>query len=119
MKEEIPQESWNKKRVLSAALVFIALSAICVYALVQANPQLTQKPSLSAVEGISIKNSSSVKSDIQDRVDTLQKEAQNINLVEMASSSPQVQKVINDLKALQDYPKNQLKNACEQICNNL
>jgi hypothetical protein len=58
-----------------------------------------------------------IKNSVADQLNNLKSEAQNVDLVEIASSSPQVQKVINDLKALQDYPKNQVKATCEQICN--
>jgi conjugal transfer/entry exclusion protein len=62
---------------------------------------------------------SDIKSNIQNQIDSLKNEAQNINVVDMATSSPQVQKVINDLKAVQDYPKNQLRQTCEKICSGL
>jgi hypothetical protein len=62
---------------------------------------------------------SDIRSNIQNQIDSLKNEAQNINVVDMATSSPQVQKVINDLKAIQDYPKNQLRQTCEKICSGL
>lgn len=60
-----------------------------------------------------------IKQGIQNQINSLKNEAQNINVVDIATSSPQVQKVINDLKALQDYPKSQLKATCEKICSGL
>ncbi len=60
-----------------------------------------------------------VKQNIQNEINNLKEEAQKINLVEIASSSPQVQKVINDLKAIQNYPSTQLKETCEKICSGL
>ena len=60
-----------------------------------------------------------VKQSIQNQIDNLKNEAQNINVVDIATSSPQVQKVINDLKAIQNYPQNQLKTTCEKICSGL
>jgi hypothetical protein len=36
--------------------------------------------------------------------------------MEVASSSPQVQKILNDIKALQQYPANQIKDLCRKIC---
>nr|MBI5455675.1 hypothetical protein [Candidatus Levybacteria bacterium] len=63
--------------------------------------------------------SSNIKQNIQNEIENLKNEAQNINLVDIASSSPQVQKVINDLKAIQNYPGTQLKQTCEKICSGL
>jgi hypothetical protein len=84
----------------------------------------TPSPSLSAtgVKGANTESISplpDIKQGIQNQIDSLKSEAQNINVVDIATSSPQVQKVINDLKAIQDYPKNQLKTTCEKICSGL
>ena len=54
---------------------------------------------------------------IRGQIDSIKEQAVNIDTSEIASSSPQIQKLINDLKSLQDYPKSQIKKACEQICN--
>jgi hypothetical protein len=35
--------------------------------------------------------------------------------VEIASSSPQMQKILNDIKSLEQYPANQAKEFCRQI----
>jgi len=69
------------------------------------------------VKGAATEVSSGIKNSVQNQLDNLKAEAQNVDLTEIASSSPQMQKVVNDLKALQDYPKNQVKATCEQICN--
>jgi len=115
--KDIKQESWNKKRILLVILIFLALIGVFAYVLIKINPGLLQKPNFKAVEGASVKENVNFKNDVQGKINDLQKEAQGINLVEIASSSPQVQKVINDLRALQDYPKNQVKDTCEKICN--
>jgi hypothetical protein len=60
-----------------------------------------------------------IKKNVQDQIQTLKDEATNINVVDIATSSPQVQKVINDLKALKDYPNNQLKKSCINLCSKL
>lgn len=115
--KEVDQQSWNKKRIILTTLMFLALMGVFGYALIKSKPELVKKPNFSTVEGINIQENTDVKKNVQEKINDLQKEAQSINLVEMASSSPQVQKVINDLKALEDYPKNQVKDACEKICD--
>jgi len=60
-----------------------------------------------------------IKENIQSQINNLKTEAQNINIVDIASSSPKVQKVINDLKALKDYPQSQIREACEKVCSGL
>ena len=59
------------------------------------------------------------KKNVSDQINLLKEEASNINLVDVATSSPQVQKVINDLKAMKDYPNNQLKQTCVNLCSKL
>lgn len=56
---------------------------------------------------------------VQTKIEELKKEAAKVDVQEIASSSPQVQKVLNDLKALENAPKNQAKQTCQQICNSL
>lgn len=73
------------------------------------------------VKGVSTINSSTdgIKNTIQENINALKKQASDINVTEIATSSPQVQKLINDLKALQNYPQSGLKDACFKICNGI
>lgn len=109
---------WDKKKIIFVSvLAFILL--IVGYSLI--SPYLgidTKKPATrSQVEGLSTQVD--FKRNVQDQINSIKNEANNINLEDMASSSPQVQKVIKDLKALQDYPNNQLKEACMKVCSGL
>jgi apolipoprotein N-acyltransferase len=118
------EEQWDKKKILLfliAAIVLIGIGFEAKSLFLGANvspsaPVSIQKPD---VKGAATQVSSNIKNSVQNQLDNLKSEAQNVDLVEIASSSPQVQKVINDLKAIQDYPKNQLKTTCQQICNGL
>lgn len=55
----------------------------------------------------------------QERLNTIKKQVEQLSISDIASSSPQVQKVIKDLESLQNYPKDQAKQMCENICKNL
>jgi len=120
--KEAPKEQaqWDKKKILlflvaAVVLIGIGFEAKDLALGPNANPSTTvAKP---AVKGATTQVVPTIKKNVQDQLNNLESEAQNVNLVEVASSSPQVQKVIKDLKALQDYPKNQVKATCEQICN--
>jgi len=129
MKEDKKKEEsqWDKKRIiLFSILVFLAIiGAYYVKTLIL--PDNTSKDLSSnsvlkeSVKGASTSENSpgSLKQGIQNQINSLKDEAQNINVVDIATSSPQVQKVINDLKAIQNYPSNQLKSTCEKICSGL
>ncbi len=124
--KELPKEDsqWDKKKIilfLIAAIVLIGIgfeakSLFLGTGVAPSSPVSVPKPD---VKGATTQVGSDIKNSVQSQLDNLKTEAQNIDFVEIASSSPQVQKVINDLKAVQDYPKNQLKATCEQICNGL
>lgn len=61
---------------------------------------------------------SEINSEVQNRVNTLKEQVNSLNATEVATTSPQVQKILQDLKSLEQYPKNQAKEACIRVCNN-
>ena len=132
MKELKPiEETWNKKRIaIGLVFLFIAvagLTAFKVLVLDKNQENIVQPPkNNTSVKAASTANTSNkenavsdLKSNIQEQINTLQKEAANLNVAEIASSSPQVQKVLEDIKAVQNLPKNQAKSFCEQVCSGL
>jgi conjugal transfer/entry exclusion protein len=124
MKERKKESEWDKKKiVLFVAGLVLLISAGLIFRKMMVAGQDTQTgKSPTAVKGVSVESVPSlpdIKQNIQNQVNNLKNEAQNINVVDIATSSPQVQKVINDLKAIQDYPKNQLRQTCEKICSGL
>ncbi len=122
--KEAPKEElqWDKKKILLfliAAVVLIGIGFEAKDVILGTNISPSVSVPKPDVKGTATQVSSNIKNSVQDQLDNLKAEAQNVDLEEIASSSPQVQKVINDLKAVQDYPKNQLKATCEQVCNGL
>lgn len=67
-------------------------------------------------EKYSVKN---LTTDVQKKINTLSKQVNNLSPQEVATSSPQVQKVLEDLKKLEEYPKSQAKEMCLNICKGL
>lgn len=55
----------------------------------------------------------------QEKINEIKEDTESIDIAEVASSSPQIQKVINDIKNLQNYPRSQAKEACFNICEGL
>jgi hypothetical protein len=122
---KMPEESWDKKKIAVALVVLLILIAGAVYFFgaykikknIVSNSTLQIKKSVEGaqtslgVEGI--------REAVQQKINAIKTEASNVNLTEVASSSPQIQKVINDLKSLENYPSNQAKSMCEKICNQL
>jgi hypothetical protein len=120
--KEAPKEElqWDKKKILLfliAAVVLIGIGFEGRNLILGTSVQPSVPVVKPDVKGVATEIVPNIKNNVQDQLDNLKTEAQSVNLVEIASSSPQVQKVINDLKALQNYPKNQVKTTCQQICN--
>jgi hypothetical protein len=120
--KEAPKEElqWDKKKILLfliAAVVLIGIGFEGRNLILGTSVQPSVPAVKPDVKGVATEIVPNIKNNVQDQLDNLKTEAQNVNLVEIASSSPQVQKVINDLKALQNYPRDQVKTTCQQICN--
>ncbi len=75
----------------------------------------TQKPQES-VRGIASQENINLQEAFRGRIESIKKDVENINVVEIASSSPQVQKILNDIKSLEQYPKNQFQEICRKVC---
>jgi hypothetical protein len=114
------QAQWDKKKIilfLLAAVILIGIGFEAKDLILGANVSPAVSVNKPDVKGAAVQVVPDIKNSVQNQLNTLKSEAQGVDLVEIASSSPQVQKVINDLKALQNYPKNQVKATCEQVCN--
>lgn len=123
-KEKKEKVEWDKLKIA----LFVVLAFILLFAgyeiksitldknSVSSNPVVEKSVSSKSIIGNSSPN---IKNTIQDSISGLKKEATSINIADIATSSPQIQKVINDLKGLQNYPSSELKNACLKICNGL
>jgi uncharacterized membrane protein len=119
--EEVNKETWDKKKIFLAVFLLIVLVTGAYYLKKEFLTNPSEQTKL--VEGAStVANSieSGPKINIQDavqqKIDSIKQEVSGLNLMEVASSSPQVQKVLNDIKDLQQYPTNQIKDLCRKIC---
>lgn len=113
IKEEV---QWDKKKIAIFSVLFLIVGLFLLYRLIDFNtPSTTPKPQ-SEIRGISADD---ISENVTEAISDLQEQASSLEIEEVASSSPQVQKIINDLKSIKDLPKSQLKNACENICNGL
>lgn len=116
-KEEKIVESWNKKRVGIALCIILFLIVGVVYFL--KNNFSIGKRSQQTAQTRFLSSKERFEDVVQGEFDSIKKQAMDIDVGELASSSPQIKRIIEDLKSLQDYPKNQIKEACTQICRKL
>jgi hypothetical protein len=124
MEEVVNGESWNKKRIAIAIVLLALLIAggcfLKIYVLDKNSSGIKE-----SVKGVSIEeNNSSSGSDskiniqevVREKINSLKQEVSGLDVLEIATSSAQVQKILNDIKALEQYPTNQIKEICRKIC---
>lgn len=134
-----PEESWNKKRIFLTLFVITILlaGAFGIKNFVLGNNSFSKESpiinALQSIKGAATQEELNVQTKkinppavnlpvqkiIQDKLGAIQQEVSNLNVTDIASSSPQVKKIIEDLQSLQDYPKNQAKDVCTKICSGL
>ncbi len=119
------EESWNKIRIFTVFFL-IALLAVGAYFYKTRFFDANLSPKeVKSVKGVSLEDKSNnskedaganIQETIKDKLDDLKQEVFGLNIAEIASSSPQVQKIINDIKSLEQYPASQAKEICKKIC---
>lgn len=142
MKEYVEeQETWDKKKIIVFLIVIVVLVIGGFYLKTKYLGDLQKQsiiPSKSSqevagesIEGSGAKDSitnskesfssipSSIKNNVQEKLDSIKQQITNLNAVDIATSSPQVQKILNDIKTLEQYPGNQAKEMCQKICSSL
>lgn len=132
-KERKPKEEMGAGKKAMLSLFIVALVFVAAYTFKQnyfsqsANSLEGQYRKSSEVQGATIQEQASrlnnskadLREAVQNNFNALKDQANNLDAEEIASSSPQVQKILQDLKSLEQYPKNQAKEACMRVCNGL
>jgi hypothetical protein len=120
MEEVSRGASWNKKKIFIATFLLILL-IVGGYFLKTRILGVNSSQLVESVKGIATEEikKPTVKINIQkavkEKIDDLKQEVLGLDVLEIASSSPQVQKILNDIKSLEQYPANQAKEFCKQI----
>lgn len=119
---------WDRKKVIATAF-FLGIALLIAFELKgmfldnQAKrdvlgetnirkPEEIKKPE---IEGPSI----NLQSEVGSRIDEIKKNIGGLDAIEIASSSPQIQKVLRDIQGIKDLPANQAKEMCLRICSGI
>ena len=124
--DEIKKESWNKKKIFTAFFLIIALIVLGYFLKTKVLGQSSSPTDFSKdVKGTTNTKEGNKEQDglninvqkaVAEKIESLKQDVRGLNIVEIASSSPQVQKILNDIKFLEQYPANQAKEICKKIC---
>ncbi len=143
--DDFSQGEWDKAKIIKGVVLSLIFASLIFYCFkihllglnIQEKPTISvsdngrvkgaqtqniQNPNLNSSNVgsfTSIPSSSSIQSSLDDKVSQIKQEVSNLNVAQVASSSPQVQKILEDVKSLEQYPQNQAKEACFNICNSL
>ena len=119
--EKTEEVAWDKKKIIIFALFLLVILFAGLYFKTVLFPD-----KLTAVEGDYTQISSPQDAEIsnasqnfQQKVNQIQQNVDNLNMVDVATSTPQVQKVLDDIKSLQQLPKDQAQSACQRVCAGL
>lgn len=119
-----PDFEWDKKRI-SIGLILLAVGFIGFM-------EVKDRLGTSAVLGTSSVNRSTqlenpqieapkinLESDINTKIAGIKDSVGALNADDVASSSPQIQKVLNDIQGIKNLPAAQAKDACMKICSGI
>lgn len=123
--EEVEKRTWNYKRIVIAVILlagivvggFYSKTYIMMYKNSLEKKEVSPTPkSLGSVKGVASEEKVNVQEALKEKIEDIKKDVEGINVVDIASSSPQIQKILNDVRALEQYPKNQFQDICKKIC---
>ena len=124
-KKEEADDQWDKKKILTF-LFFGIVALLIAFEIKQATlgdksilGESTTKKS-SEIKKPNIETPRvNVESQVSSTVEDIKKSISEIDAKEVASSSPQIQKVLNDIQGIRDLPINRAKEACFKICSGI
>lgn len=113
-KEKKVDQEWDFKKIFLAFIAIIAVLLVGVWLKRGYFAEINSaKPATVSTKVPDVQKA------VQEKIEGIKYDAAKINVEEVATSSPQVQKVINDIKSIQDYPSSQAKSMCQKICEGL
>jgi hypothetical protein len=131
---DLEEEHWDKKKIIAGIVIFVLLLLGVIGAKMFLLPKSIARhiPIGPAVEGVSTTDFSPANAqptpekislpttdDLQKKISELQAQITHLNVKDIASSSPQVQQLIQQIQSLPNAPANAAKEACMQVCNRL
>lgn len=125
IEDQEPELVWNKKRLIIAAIVLILVIGSAIYVKQFVLSDKTKSSTTISVKGAQTElpqnNSFSLptQQNVQDKISQLEAQVSNISVKDIATSSPQIQQILQQLQTLPQYPASQAKNMCIQLCNKL
>ncbi len=125
IKEEEQELVWDKTKLFITAIVLLLLVAGGVYVKLFVFKTSGGSGTVMSVKGISAEDTTShsfslpTQEDVQAKISDLEQQVTQLNVKDIATSSPEVQKVLKQIQSLPSYPANQAKDMCMKLCGQL
>jgi len=124
-KKEEDELVWDRKRIVIALVLILFI----LFAVRQAKGMFF--PNTNILGESTVKKASEIdrpevdspgiglQSSVASKFDNVKDDIVNLDPEEVASSSPQIQKVLRDIQGLKDLPADQARNTCMKICSGI
>jgi hypothetical protein len=124
-KEDVDQYIWDKKRIIIALGMIIVLFILAgeiknrFYPDVNILGESTTKK-LSQIEKPDVRSPNlNLGDQVNTSLEDVKSNIENIDPADVASSSPQIQKVLRDIQGLKNLPTDKARDACFRICEGI
>lgn len=124
-KKEADDLVWDKKRVIVSIIivVLVLFGAKMLKSTFFPNVNILGESTVKKASEIEKPNVENPNIDLQTQVgktlDQIKDNVIELDPEEVASSSPQIQKVLNDIQNIKNLPADQARNACMKICSGI
>jgi hypothetical protein len=123
-KEEDNDWQWDRKRLFILAIVlFVLVIGFLEFKdkiLPENSSILGESAKIEEVEKPQIKTPQiNFSRDVESVLGEVKNSIENLSPEEVASSSPQVQKVLKDIEQIKNLPANQARDACMKLCSSI
>jgi len=121
MREAKKNREWDLKKLILAFFILVGILILILFFKFYFFANSESIPKIAGIQEKRVKGISTedVQKAVQEKVDLIKQQADEINITDVASSSPQVQKLIQDIKTLENYPGSQARSMCENLCKSL
>jgi hypothetical protein len=123
MKKEEKNEEWDIRRILITLffLVVCILVVLEVKRMLLPNAKIlpSSKDIVVEVKKPDLKPPVNVQSAVDSKISQIKDSISGIDAEEIATSSPQIQKVLRDIQGIKNLPADKAKDQCLKICSGL
>ncbi|MBI4097690.1 MAG: hypothetical protein HY426_01505 [Candidatus Levybacteria bacterium] len=124
-KKQDDDREWDKRRILFALCIAIAAIVIATEVKGKFYPNKsilgdsTKEKSMNVQKPDVKPPNINLASGVGSKINEIKQNINGLNVEEVASSSPQIQKVLRDIQGIKDLPSSQAREMCLKICSGI